>query len=102
MSWANERLAMFEYELTEYPAGLTFNGVSFQCVADSQESMKEMSQTSYIGRRPAKFAMREADFNSSKIALRSTIQSSGFTFEVFSITTDNVDPIVEFKANMKQ
>ena len=101
-AWADERLALFEHELTEYPAAFIFGGITFSCIADSIENMKEMSQVAYIGRRPLKFSMRQSDFNSSGIALRSTIAANGFSFEVISISIDDVDPIVEIKANMKQ
>ena len=85
-----------------YGTTLTFNGKQFVCIAPSQEQVKVMMQTAYELQQPATFSMRVTDFNTSGIGLRSTIQSNGLNFEVYSTNSDDVDVSVDLKVFYKQ
>lgn len=104
MSWTSERGESFEAMLDPAMYGISFlfQGKPFDCIAPPAEQINQMMQTGYEMNVPLSFSMRQSDFNSSGIGLRSFIQYSLLTFEVYALDIDPVDPIVDLKVFYKQ
>ena len=100
--WATERLALFNNLLGQFGTSLQFNGATFNCIKGYQTIEKEMKQTLYQQEMPTTFTMLKTDFITSGITNLSTITSGGFKFQVKPIISDDIDPLTDLSAVLKQ
>jgi len=107
MSWADSMAVLNETLLDTFPDEITFNGVTYPCIAPPLELVKRMTDNPYEAGATAQFDMRESDRATAKINTRDFVTYTHpalgtLSFQVYAINPDKNISLTQLRCNLKQ